>query len=484
MTLFSMFIYAGNILLDKNLKIKICDFGLAAKLQFDSERKTTICGTPNYTAPEILNQRKSGEGHSYEVDIWSIGVIMFTLLTGKPPFETKNIKETYRRIRKIKYQFPTNSDKYITLQAKGLISQIFTKDPMHRPNLHQIGQHPFFKQLPIPKSLPIFILKRTPSYHELFPHSSHSSNSSSKSSSTSSSRSSSRPPLVSTGYVSNNNNDNNINNQKKKKKPNLYYNNNNDDEDEDDDICLVKKEKKKEEKKEKINDVDIDKRQKKEKENKSKKKEEDIFISIIKYVDYTKKYGMGYILSNGCTGIYFNDSTKIVLYENKRNVLYVDHLDHKTYCLMTSFPSFLKKKIKLLKHFTEYLWKISTNNENNTNCDYDINEKLHRLKEKVEGFEEEEIFEGECDKMYMKTSVKDQYCHLWKFSNNMVQVNFTDNSQIMILNELCLYKDKTNKKNIYHLNDIDNSNRKDLKKRCKYTQQLLAKIAAKNNKYQ
>eukprot|EP00483_Globobulimina_turgida_P007251 UN07265 len=159
----------GNILLDKDLNIKICDFGLAAKLEFDSERKTTICGTPNYTAPEILNQRKSGAGHSYEVDIWSIGVIMFTLLTGKPPFETRNIKETYRRIKKIKYDFPINSEKYISLNAKNLISKIFTKEPTKRPNLLQIRNDLFFTQLPIPKTLPQIILKRAPTNKELFP---------------------------------------------------------------------------------------------------------------------------------------------------------------------------------------------------------------------------------------------------------------------------------------------------------------------------
>ena len=71
--------------MDKDLVVKLCDFGLATKV-VDDERKTTICGTPNYIAPEILNQNKLGLGHSYEVDIWSLGVIMFTLLAGRPPF--------------------------------------------------------------------------------------------------------------------------------------------------------------------------------------------------------------------------------------------------------------------------------------------------------------------------------------------------------------------------------------------------------------
>ncbi|MCO5558254.1 hypothetical protein L7F22_011833 [Adiantum nelumboides] len=84
----------GNILLDANMHIKIGDFGLAALLKDPEERKRwaavaflssqfrltfpfrTVCGTPNYIAPEILYQDRHGEGHSFEVDVWSVGVIL------------------------------------------------------------------------------------------------------------------------------------------------------------------------------------------------------------------------------------------------------------------------------------------------------------------------------------------------------------------------------------------------------------------------
>lgn len=58
----------GNLFLSDKMELKMGDFGLAAKLEFDSERRHTVCGTPNYIAPEILENRS---GHSYEVDIWS-----------------------------------------------------------------------------------------------------------------------------------------------------------------------------------------------------------------------------------------------------------------------------------------------------------------------------------------------------------------------------------------------------------------------------
>lgn len=86
----------GNLFLNDQMKVKVGDFGLATWIMFDGEWKRTICGTPNYIAPEVLSSRS---GHSYEVDIWSIGVILYTLLVGWPPFETSNVKSTYKWIK-------------------------------------------------------------------------------------------------------------------------------------------------------------------------------------------------------------------------------------------------------------------------------------------------------------------------------------------------------------------------------------------------
>ncbi len=73
----------GNIFLDANMEMKIGDLGLAAKLEFSEQKKRTMCGTPNYIAPEIVQGQV---GHSYEVDIWSTGVICYAMLYGRPPF--------------------------------------------------------------------------------------------------------------------------------------------------------------------------------------------------------------------------------------------------------------------------------------------------------------------------------------------------------------------------------------------------------------
>ena len=115
------------------MEIKLGDFGLATKLDFEGEKKRTICGTPNYIAPEVLEGKS---GHSYEVDLWSLGVIIFTLIIGKPPFETSDVKTTYRRIRMNAYNFPDHVE--ISDNARSLISKLLIGDPKQRLTLNEI----------------------------------------------------------------------------------------------------------------------------------------------------------------------------------------------------------------------------------------------------------------------------------------------------------------------------------------------------------
>jgi polo-like kinase 1 len=112
------------------MEVKIGDFGLATKLEFEGDRKRTICGTPNYIAPEILDGKT---GHSYEVDVWSLGVIIYTLLIGKPPYETSDVKTTYQRIKKNQYSFPEHIK--VSPQAKSLINCILQLEPSQRLTL-------------------------------------------------------------------------------------------------------------------------------------------------------------------------------------------------------------------------------------------------------------------------------------------------------------------------------------------------------------
>ncbi|EYB97345.1 hypothetical protein Y032_0141g2217 [Ancylostoma ceylanicum] len=119
----------GNLFLNGELQVKIGDFGLATTVDIEGERKKTLCGTPNYIAPEVLDKK----GHSFEVDIWAIGCILYTLLFGRPPFETKSLKETYSRIKMNQYRVPSTASQ----TAAHLIQNLLAADPAKRPTVKQ-----------------------------------------------------------------------------------------------------------------------------------------------------------------------------------------------------------------------------------------------------------------------------------------------------------------------------------------------------------
>lgn len=127
--------------------------------------RRTLCGTPNYIAPEILEGK---EGHSYEVDIWSIGCILYTMLIGKPPFETSNIKTTYRKIKSNDYRIPSSAN--ISEDARDLIRDMLHRDPARRPSLQAIRTHPFLTAGFIPASLPLSSLTVAPTFSSSSSH--------------------------------------------------------------------------------------------------------------------------------------------------------------------------------------------------------------------------------------------------------------------------------------------------------------------------
>lgn len=128
----------GNLFLDVNNSIKLGDFGLAAVIK-DGQKKRTICGTPNYIAPEVLFDKANG--HSFEADVWSIGVIMYTMLVGVPPFQKNDVKEIYKMIETNTYIFP--ADVKLSTEIVQLISSILTTNPMERPTLSELRRSKF-----------------------------------------------------------------------------------------------------------------------------------------------------------------------------------------------------------------------------------------------------------------------------------------------------------------------------------------------------
>ncbi|KAH9221671.1 hypothetical protein DL95DRAFT_474226 [Leptodontidium sp. 2 PMI_412] len=157
----------GNIFLDKDMNVKVGDFGLAALLMSGKDwqacRRTTLCGTPNYIAPEILSKDKGG--HDHAVDIWSLGIIIFAMLTGKPPFQSATADEIYRRAREREYDWPKldTSENFISEETKNLVTELL-QAPEKRPDPDTIVQHPFFTCGWVPQSE-----EMTPSLRERHP---------------------------------------------------------------------------------------------------------------------------------------------------------------------------------------------------------------------------------------------------------------------------------------------------------------------------
>lgn len=96
----------ANLFLCPSGSIKLGDFGLSCRLEHPEQRRKSICGTPNYLSPEML----CVEGHSFPCDVWAVGVLIYAMLIGKPPFETLHLKMTYNRIEQCMYMFPPDKD--------------------------------------------------------------------------------------------------------------------------------------------------------------------------------------------------------------------------------------------------------------------------------------------------------------------------------------------------------------------------------------
>ena len=107
--------------------IKIADFGFAKKC-LTPNSLSTQCGTPGYVAPEILE----GTKYDTKADMWSLGVIVYILLGGYPPFIEQNQRDLFRKIRKGQYEFHEEYWGQVSEDAKGLISSLLTVSPSRR----------------------------------------------------------------------------------------------------------------------------------------------------------------------------------------------------------------------------------------------------------------------------------------------------------------------------------------------------------------
>ncbi|XP_076633083.1 serine/threonine-protein kinase polo [Colletes latitarsis] len=316
----------GNLFLSDDLQVKIGDFGLATRLEHDGERKKTVCGTPNYIAPEILTK----SGHSYEVDVWSIGCIMYTLLVGKPPFETSSLRETYARIKQVQYNIP----EHINPIAMNMISNMLQGNPSKRPTIGKLIKDRFFTCGYMPQSLPLSCLTMAPRLDMLEMHNQ-------------------RKPLTE------------MNTNVEAEGPNFVFRVPN---------SPARKAKPADGASEmqKMN-PDIKTMLQTLREQLSAvlkakpswemaESEDEMtdpaaqpVVWISKWVDYSDKYGFGYQLSDDGVGVMYNDGTRLIMLANCFNIHYINREGNELYYTVREYPPELEKKMKLLNFFLKYM---------------------------------------------------------------------------------------------------------------------------------
>lgn len=125
-----------NLLLDKHLNVKIVDFGLSASYEPGKLLKTP-CGSPCYASPEMI------EGHDYDgsqVDIWSMGIVLYTMMCGRLPFQDQNTAELFRKIASGEYFVP----EFLSDNAKNFVGGLLKVNREERFNISQIKAHPWY----------------------------------------------------------------------------------------------------------------------------------------------------------------------------------------------------------------------------------------------------------------------------------------------------------------------------------------------------
>merc|ERR1719192_2989166 len=130
-----------NLVLDNAGYLKVTDFGFAKQIQ---GKTYTLCGTPDYLAPEIV----TGQGHGKGVDWWTLGILIYEMLASFPPFFDDEPMMTYRKIIQGKFKFP----RYLSAQARDIIKAFLKNKPTKRlgiqrgGNINMIRDHEWFRQ--------------------------------------------------------------------------------------------------------------------------------------------------------------------------------------------------------------------------------------------------------------------------------------------------------------------------------------------------
>ena len=134
-----------NVLLDHKGNVRLTDFGLSKESVYGpSSGASSFCGTPEYIAPEVLKR----QGHGRAVDWWSLGALLFEMITGLPPFYSRNRETMFDKIMKAELQFPP----FMSEDSKDLLAKLLVRDPDQRlgsgdRDAMAVKEHPFFRDV-------------------------------------------------------------------------------------------------------------------------------------------------------------------------------------------------------------------------------------------------------------------------------------------------------------------------------------------------
>ncbi len=387
----------GNLFLGKNMELKIGDFGLAAKLSHPTERRKTVCGTPNYIAPEILSSKRGTElvGHSFEVDIWATGIILYTMLVGRPPFEARTVKLTYRNIWDNEYSIPREAG--LSPEATSLIQRILVHAPDKRPKLSDIMNDPFLTKNPIPRTMPILTLSCPPAQ----PYTSKAGTGEQ-----SQIGGTALDKTASTTKFGSSNASGNIlrTEQFVLTGRNLVRSSSNN--------FVAPVPERSVSRQVPTSTVS----------SPLAVASQDPFrpVYVALYLDYTERYGVGYMLTNGTLGFFFNDMSNILLVQNRTQYAYCDWYARgktkeqppRTYEL-TEYPKELEKKVRVFLQFRQWY-------------DASKREVAERRLEGRKDTDPEERLVG------VKKVIKTNGGLLFRLSNHIVQMCFNDKAEMVI----------------------------------------------------
>jgi len=475
----------GNLFINEDMEIRIGDFGLAVKVTDSDKKEMSVCGTPNYIAPEVLGKF----GHSFEVDTWALGCVMYTLLVGRPPFETSCLKDTYMRIRNNEYAIPSR----VSRSAANLIQKLLSERPENRPSLSSLFNDSFFTKGFFPRSLPTMCCMTPPKFSSSA-HSRYSKVKRQESYKPSDTRDSalSKSPCGSDDGVRQLKNafssmhfqeGSTYNNNLKKKEQvesgvesqdsNGHEISNSLDDSSRDmcnpqplftrlNACLNS-----------MPDPNLSARSDPISAGASDSEDEPFYerqdvctdqtkrLWITKWVDYSNKYGFGAQLSNGSLVIRFNDATTLAMTSEKKRLQYFDEDRNLFRFSVNNIPDDLLRKVTLLNYFGNYMDRHLLKGGDLANAGKDDQAELPII----------------------DTWFRTEKAMVMYLSNGTLQVNFlSDHTKIILTpssrkNDVVTYINQSRESSTHHLKGISSKGcSEELAERLYYCRMVLQKL--------